>query len=106
MKTRTPQLNEPSEHTAMKEHSHFAIPFVHNSPARDVVSGLLRGGVWAVFCWCLLLRGTTVNRTCGAHENLHIYFPVFTDNFWSYLLWPPRNNSTLGPFLIIFSEHY
>ena len=57
----------------------------------------------------LLVRGTIVNRTYAEHTKTHmftyfcrqhlvlgpmartkpIYLPIFTDNVWSYLLWPP-----------------
>ena len=39
------------------------------------------------FC---LLRGTILNRTYSIHKNLPgIYFPIFTNNIRSYLLWSP-----------------
>ena len=30
----------------------------------------------------------TINRTCGKHKQT-IYLRIFTNNIWSYLLWPP-----------------
>ena len=36
----------------------------------------------------VLLRGTLVNRTYGRHQK-SIYFPIFSDKIWSYLLRSP-----------------
>ena len=37
-----------------------------------------------------VLRGGIVNRTYSTHKNLPgTYFPIFTNNIWSYLLWSP-----------------
>ena len=36
----------------------------------------------------VVLRGTVVNRTYGAHKHLSgIYFAIFTNNIWSYSIW-------------------
>ena len=35
-----------------------------------------------------ILWGTILNRTYGTHEQT-ICFAIFTNNIWSYLLWPP-----------------
>ena len=38
----------------------------------------------------LLLPGTIVNRTYGAHKNLPgIYLHMFTNTSWYYVLWSP-----------------
>ena len=36
----------------------------------------------------LVLRGTIVNRT-SVHTKTYIFPYFFTNNIWSYLLWPP-----------------
>ena len=36
-----------------------------------------------------VLRGTIVNRTHGKRKKIYIYFPIFTKNIRSYLLWSP-----------------
>ena len=45
------------------------------------------GRIWFHNYVKTLLRGTIVNRTYGTHKNQ--YFPILTNNIWSYLLWSP-----------------
>lgn len=59
--------------------------------------GTERKGSWGAWYYGVWLRGIIVIRTWyGTHKNLPegTYFPIFTKNIWSYVLWP--NTLTTG----------
>ena len=60
-----------------RTHSHKHAAIMVTSLWQDLVPGY----------FVLLLWGTIVNRTYGTDKP--IYFLIFTNNIWSYLLWSP-----------------
>ena len=49
-----------------------------------------------------LVRDTIVNRT---YVHTKIYFPIFTNNVWSYLLWSPVTREKYQIPVLVYEKH-